>query len=76
MNKAKRKELQKAIDLLNEALSIIENIKDEEQEAYDNLSENLQSSEMGQKMESAVSYMEDATSSIEDVISNIESAME
>lgn len=53
MNKARRKELERALELLEEAKAIIEQCHEEEQEGFDNLSEGLQQSENGQKIEAA-----------------------
>lgn len=72
MNKARRNELQKALDLLGEAKGIIEQCRDEEQDAFDNLPEGLQSSERGEQMEEYISIMEEACDNLEDVESNIE----
>ena len=45
MNKARRKQLEKASALLSEAREIIESCRDEEQDAFDNMPEGLQQSE-------------------------------
>lgn len=50
MNAARRKELSKAIDLIEQAKEIISAVAEEEREAYENLPEGLQDSEMGEKM--------------------------
>lgn len=76
MNKANRKELEKAIALIKEAQEIVERIKDEEQEKFDNLSEGLQATEKGQKFEETVSSLEDVSSQLEDAVDNINSASE
>ena len=65
MNKPRRKELKRAVELLEEALSIIELCKDEEQEAFDNLPDSFQESERGEKMDEYIYYMEDVMMSIE-----------
>lgn len=49
MNNASRTELERAVALIEEAQQIIEAVKDEEQEAFDNLGENFQTGERGQK---------------------------
>ena len=72
MNKARRKKLQKALDLLSEAKGIIEQCRDEEQDAFDNMPEGLQFSERGEQMEEYISLMDEAYDNIEDVESNIE----
>lgn len=76
MNAENRKSLQKAIDLLNEAKEIIEQIGEGEQEKFDNLSEGLQQTTRNQRMEEVASNLSDATSNIDDVIYEVERAME
>lgn len=72
MNKARRKELSKAIDLLYEAISIIETVKDEEEESYYNLPESLQYGERGETMQEYIDTMDEAYSEIEDKITELE----
>lgn len=76
MNNNRRKEINKAVALLQEALSILETARDEEREYYDNMPENLQSSERGCAAEQAASYLDDACSSLEEVISSSENSAE
>ena len=59
MNKARRKELSRVVELIEEARELLEVIKDEEQEAFDNMPESLQYSERGETMEEYISVMED-----------------
>lgn len=49
MNKQRRKELEEAVRLLEEAYSTIESILEQEQEAFDNMPEGLQESERGEQ---------------------------
>lgn len=74
MNAARRKELDKAFSQIEEAKSIIEAVKDEEQEAFDGMPENMQQGDRGSAMESAVSNLEDAIGEMENVLANIEDA--
>lgn len=76
MNNDRRKEINKVVALLQEALSILEMARDEEGDTFNNMPENLQNSERGQKAEEAYGQLEDACSSLEDVISNCENAAE
>jgi len=88
MNAQRRKSIQQVIDILYKAQDIIseanweiDSIKDEEQEAYDNLPENLQYSEKGEKMEEAIDNLDNAHENnleddIQDIIDYLESAME
>lgn len=70
MNAQRRQDIQRAIDLLEEAKTILETSIDDEQGAFDNMPESLQYSERGQKMEEYISYLEDAVSDIEDAMQN------
>jgi hypothetical protein len=76
MNDARRKVLVEAIAHLEAAQAQIEQVGSEEQEAFDNLSEGLQQSERGQKMEEAANELSNAHDSLEDVISQIQAVME
>lgn len=76
MNNDRRKEINKAIGLLQEAFSILEIARDEEQEYYENMPENLQSSERYQKAEDAYNQLESACSLIEEAIGECENAAE
>ena len=54
--------------------SKIEEIQNDEQEAYDNLPESLQYSERGEAMESAIENLESAYNEIDSIIDNLEEA--
>lgn len=60
MNKIRRKQLQEASELIAKAQGIIENVKDEEQEAHDNLPESIQYGEKGQQMEEYIDMLDEA----------------
>ena len=51
MNAARRKELNKLIGQLEDIKSQIEELQQEEQDAYDNLPESLQDGERGERMQ-------------------------
>ena len=76
MNKARRKELSRAVELLEEAQSIIESCRDEEQEYMDYMPENLWESEKYCAAEEAVNNMDEAYDVIGEAIDSVESAME
>lgn len=76
MNNTRRKAIQNIMDKLEELMEEIEAIKDEEQDAYDNLPESLQNSERGEAMESAVYNLDDAAENVQLVIDALESAKE
>lgn len=50
MNKVRRKRLAEALDLISQAKDILEEVKDEEQDAFDNLPENFQYGERGEPL--------------------------
>ncbi len=60
MNSSRRKRIAEAAELLEQARGILEECKDEEQEAHDNLPESFQQSERGEEMESYIEVMEEA----------------
>lgn len=74
MNNAKRKKLNQAMDHLNQAICITEEVRDQEESDMDNLPESLHDSEKYEIMDAAVNSLEDAISSMEDAIENIEAA--
>ena len=59
MNKQRRKEIAKAIDLIEQAREILEAVQEEEQEAFDNMPESIQNTERGETMEKYISTIED-----------------
>ena len=76
MNKARRMRLIAVQSKLSDLKAEIEQICDEEQEAYDNLPEGLQDSERGVSMESAIEELDDAASDLEGVIDTLKAATE
>jgi len=74
MNKVRRKEISKAMELVGQLKDTIQNVLDDEQDAYNNLAENLQEGENGQKMQAAIDALESAVSSAEEIESYLEEA--
>ena len=72
MNNTRRKRLRKWLEDIENIKSELENICLDEEEAFDNLPENLQGSDRGMAFEEAIDQMNEAVSSIEDAISIIE----
>jgi len=68
MNKMRRKEIDEAIELLDQAKSIIESAMEEEQDALDNLPESLQDGERGEVMQSAIDELEAASIAVEEAM--------
>lgn len=76
MNKERRKRIQELKDKLLDLQTEIEAIKNEEQEAYDNLPESLQEGDKGTKMSDAIDNLDSAYSSFEEVAESLEEAMQ
>lgn len=75
MNKPRRRELNKALELLRQAREIIDNMAEEEQDCFDNMPEGLQVSELGEKIEEnagrlvdIAEYIEEQENELEDII--------
>ena len=87
MNKERRKELEKIIvnielwkedvwqlvSRIEDIKSLIGLVKDEEEDAYDNLPEHFQEGERGDQMQSAIDSMESAVDSLDEIIGDLES---
>lgn len=88
MNKERRKAIAVAIGLLNQAEEFLSNAKDileeikvDERDAFDNMPESLQSSDRGQATEAAADALDEAWDTLDnfdlqEIISNLESAAE
>ena len=76
MNNTHRKQIQLIINALQDNLNHLEDLKQEEEESFDNLPESLQESERGEAMENAISNLDDAVTYLGEVIDYLESAME
>lgn len=72
MNKQRRQDLSEVIDLLDDAITRLGEIRDEEQDAFDNLPEGLQCTERGEKMQDAIDAMDEVESDIQDVQSKVQ----
>jgi len=72
MNKARRKRLGKAFNLVEQAKSILGEVKDEEQESHDNLPEQFQHGERGEEMEGYIEMLEEAFNYLDDASSVID----
>ena len=74
MNTKRRKAIAKALeDYLNketaareELRDVLEAVRDEEEEAYENLPESIQETEKGEFMQDAISALEDLISELDD----------
>lgn len=71
MNKMRRERLDEAHSKLIEAYYIIEKVKDEEEQAFDNMPENLQGSERGEQMEEYIATLEEIYDGIDSYMSDL-----
>lgn len=74
MNKDRRKRLTILQTQLEEIASALDEIRNEEQEAYDNLPESIQYSGTGDAMSDAIGNLDEAASLLEDIDSYIDDA--
>lgn len=72
MNKKRRASVSEALFLLKKSLDIIRDTCLSEEDAMENIPENLQSSDAYSESENAVSCMESAEDHISDAISDLE----
>jgi len=74
MNHARRKDIEAARALLDEARGLLECVAEAEREAYDNMPEGLQSSERGEASEAAADALDEAVQYIDDACSSCDEA--
>lgn len=72
MNKIRRKQLKRWLKEMETIKNELESICLDEEEAFDNMPEGIQSSENGMNSENAIDQMNEAASLIDDAISCIE----
>ena len=72
MNKARRKRLGEAFDLIGTAQDILRSVREEEQEAYENLPDSFRDGEKGEEMQNYMEMIEEADGYLDDANSVIE----
>ena len=72
MNKERRKRLEEIQTKINTLLCEIEEIRNEEESAYENLPESLQDSERGENMQEAIDTLQNVYDELEQAASYIE----
>jgi hypothetical protein len=75
MNEARRTEIQRALALIEQAKGILEAALAQEQEAFENMPEDLRNDESGQSAEDAIDALERATTCCDEVMSACEEAI-
>lgn len=74
MNKARRKQLADICGRIEELYELLEAVRDDEQNALDNIPESLQGSDRYESMSLAVCLIEDAIMALSDAVNYIEEA--
>ena len=72
MNKIRRKTLEQISAKLDEARCLLEEVMEDEQDAFDSMPENLQGSERGEQMEEYIYTMQEGVDNLEELVSNLE----
>ena len=76
MNKQRRKRLEDVISKLEELQVEVSSIQEEEQEAFDNMTDGLQQSERGQTIEENADDLENADSDFETLLDGLREILE
>lgn len=76
MNKERRKKIKEIIEQLEALSTEIEENRDDEDAAYENLPESMQAGDKGDKMMEAMSNMDEAIDHIGDAICSLTEAMQ
>jgi len=72
MNAMRRKQIARAIQMIYDAQEIIEMVKEEEQEAFDNMPESLQESERGETMYDNIDTLSEISDNLIDMTTELE----
>lgn len=64
--------LNACLEDVQHALATLQEVRDEEEEAYDNLPESMQDGERGEMMQDAIDALDNALFPLEDVVSTLE----
>jgi len=76
MNKQRRAEIEKALELLEQAQGLLSDAASEEQDYYDNMPESFQSGERGDRAQEAATALGEACDNIEAAIDAARGAAE
>lgn len=76
MNNQRRDRINEICLQIETLLDLVQELQDEEQTCFDNLTEGLQASERGQSMEAAAETLSDAVDSLAEAIQSLEVAAE
>lgn len=76
MNKLRRERLDEIAGTLTQAMNDLDEVRDEEEEYWENMPESLSTGEKGAAAEEAVMGLSDASALIEEAVEYIENAKE
>lgn len=76
MNKQRRKVLEEIIEEMDALLTKLEDVKAEEEEAYDNMPESFQEGEKGERMQEAIDNMDSAYSGLEEARDSLQEVLD
>lgn len=68
MNKARREQVKKVVDYIESAYIMLDEIKDDEEDAFNNLPDGIAESERGEMMEQNVDTMDDCIRELWDIV--------
>lgn len=71
MNNERRKSISIAATLIERARDMLDDAKNEEQDAFDNMPESLQESERGQLMEETIGVLEEAYTGLDTALDEL-----
>ena len=74
MNNARRTKIEKLNNRLSEIMNLINELANEEQEAFDNLPKAFQKGERGEAMEETIYYLASAASSVDKAMDYLHTA--
>lgn len=72
MNKARRLEIKQVYANIRYAMNDIQSILTDEQNAYDNMPENLQDTNRGMESEECIDYLSDAIDALDDALKSLD----
>ena len=76
MNKKRRQALEEIVSQVGELRERLQEVLDEEQEAYGNMPESIQDSGRGCDMYDGISSLEDSVSGLDDVVDGLNEVIE
>ena len=76
MNKMNRKQLSDLISRIETLHEELDEIKDGEEEKYDNMPENLQESDRGETLSDIIDCLDSAAEDLNNAVENIQSAID